>query len=222
MSSPRELKLFNQALEGLRYLEIIDSGNVTDEWEIEEMKALCRIDKRSNKAWAKALESLLLDAEGWSDHDFQAVLEISKNYFIKSGRMVYGWVVTLKTTDSDRAVANVARVLAPFTSRLVDKTTLKDDLRKKKVEHPTPRIGKGVPLRFIHKDDEHRSVRQLEADVRGNPIVPERYRVEEQPMAGMEDDYDRNSPHQGKGAFGMMSKPFHPPSGKGGKVGAAT
>jgi hypothetical protein len=55
----------------------------------------------------------------------------------------------------------------------------------------------------------------LEADSKGNPIVPHNQRVWEQPMAGLPEDYDRNAPNEkNKGAFGLESdsmSTFRPP-----------
>ena len=216
MSRSEEHVLFEQALSGLKYLDVVDSQS-----NLYEAKALCRIDRRFNKQWATALESLLRSAEDWGDNEWSVELEVYKQYFLKNGKMVYGWVIHLTSTNLDLAVSKLGGALVPFSSRAVDSTSLRTDLKKSRsAEHPPPKRAKGVPLRYLAEKDVRRPVRKLESDAKGNPIVPEEHRVWEQPMAGMPGDYDRNSPNKGKGAFGMLTQPFAPP-GRGGKVGAA-
>jgi hypothetical protein len=217
MTEP-EAKELEEILNGIKFVEVVSSGA-----DPPAVWVLCRVGRKDNKTWAKILETALLAIEDVQDDSWWVNLDVAKKYFLKGRRMVYGWVLTLSSSHLDLATHKLGRALSPFFSRTIDKENMRAELKKdRKLHHPPPRRAKGVPLRYIPKEEEHRSVRTLEADVRGNPIVPEEHKVLEQPMAGLEADLDMNAPTDGKGAFGMFSKSaFRAPSSKSGKVGAA-
>lgn len=58
----------------------------------DSVRLLCRVANK--RAWCSLLEKLLQNQKGWEEH-------ICQQYFLKDGKLVYGWnfIVTSKTLD---------------------------------------------------------------------------------------------------------------------------
>jgi len=74
---------------------------------------LCRVHKK--RIWCDIVEYILTRQNGWTDH-------ICQQYFLRGGRLVFGWNVIIQPTEegSDEAVAReVARLIIEGASIVV-------------------------------------------------------------------------------------------------------
>lgn len=93
----KKAALLSRAIEACGVVEIIrcsaDAGSV---------KALYRVHEK--RLWLGILEYILSRAEGWSAH-------VCQQYFMRGGRLVYGWNFILQSEDLTKATESVARLL---------------------------------------------------------------------------------------------------------------
>lgn len=61
------------------------------------IKLLCRV--RNKRAWCDTIEYVLARKQGWDAH-------ICQQYFLRGGRLVYGWNVILKSKSLVKAARN--------------------------------------------------------------------------------------------------------------------
>lgn len=76
-------QLLAAAINATEVAEVIRSNTTPD-----GVKALCRVSEK--RTWLSVLEYVLSRAEGWSAH-------ICQQYFMRGGRLVYGWNFILQT-----------------------------------------------------------------------------------------------------------------------------
>lgn len=82
----------------------------------DSVRLLCRVHKKDT--WCKILEYILLRKKDWSEH-------ICQQYFMRNGQLIYGWNVIINSTEIDKAVDSVCKLLqsalGSFRSRAKEK-----------------------------------------------------------------------------------------------------
>lgn len=186
------------SLNSLPCVEVVESGG--DQYHVQ---ALCRVDKKKLNQWASIAEALLLaqDDEGdiWSTH-------ISRIYMLKNRRLVYGWMVVFTSEILEEIIPIVVKVIRGFIPTRSDTVPAG---KTSEASSNAPAVRRAAP----------------NPDAKGYPQVPEGQKVWEQPMAGLPQDFDRNAPADGRGAYGLyrsntLGDAFKPPPGSG-RVGGS-
>jgi hypothetical protein len=193
MSSKELTDAFARSLTGLGFVEIISA-------EFDEMNVqfMCRVGKGAERKWARIVKSILVTCEAADDYP----PHICRLYFLKEGRLVYGWHINITSDDMLRTLQGLDSALQKFTPRPVDlvrtegmKKLMKSERKFHHPPVPPPFPGKkGVQLRQLLKGQVRLPRRVLEADAKGNPIVPEAHKVSGMVMAG--GDYVYSPPLQ--------------------------
>lgn len=98
-------KLLAQAIEGTGVVEVVRASS--DEASV---KVLYRV--RHKRIWLGILEYALSRAEGWSAH-------VCQQYFMRGGRLVYGWNFILQPLTSVDAVVGLLAQAAKVVPRTV-------------------------------------------------------------------------------------------------------
>lgn len=104
MSKHTPEETMSRAIEGTGVVEVIRSSS--DE---SSVKVLYRV--RQKRAWLSVLEYVLSRADGWSAH-------VCQQYFMRGGRLVYGWNFILQPF----AAAEAAAELLIQAAKVVPKT----------------------------------------------------------------------------------------------------
>lgn len=92
-------QILSQAIEDSGVAEVIRSS-----FESGTVKVLYRV--REKRTWISILEYTLSRANGWSAH-------VCQQYFMRGGRLVYGWNFILQTPgDVEAVVLQVATLIA--------------------------------------------------------------------------------------------------------------
>jgi hypothetical protein len=93
----KKAHMLKQAIEASGIAEIIRGSS-----DASSVKVLHRVYEK--RLWLGILEYVLSRADGWSAH-------ICQQYFMRGGRLVYGWNFILQAPDLDKAVDHVVRLL---------------------------------------------------------------------------------------------------------------
>lgn len=116
--------LLKEAIEFSGVAEVIrcsaDAGSV---------KALYRVHEK--RLWLGILEYILSRADGWSAH-------VCQQYFMRGGRLVYGWNFILQSEDLNAATEQVARLLQQAAT-VVPKTVSRGPLESYPLVGASPR-----------------------------------------------------------------------------------
>ena len=185
----------------LKKLGYVDPVN----WDADlggTVKVLCRLksDKASLAKWAKVVESILIKADDLKDTPSAWDSHICRLYMLKGRKLVYGWLIAITAENIDTVTNEVVGVIMGHVPK-----------------PKAPLHGQAPEIRLRSSSPA--------ADVRGNPIVDEKYRTEVIPMAGLPANYQRNMPSKpskdgrggGKGAYGVGNSGlgvFTPPRGR--------
>lgn len=102
--APREEAL-SGALNSTGVVEVVRASS--DEGSV---KVLYRV--RQKRVWLGILEYVLSRADGWSAH-------VCQQYFLRGGRLVYGWNFILQPADKTDAVAGLLRQAANVVPRTI-------------------------------------------------------------------------------------------------------
>ena len=251
MSSKEHAEYLAGVVNGVGFLETVQTG-----YSNISVQVICRLQAGYAESWAKVVEKLLLMGQSLTEKGYPCDVHICRLYFLKEGRMVYGWHIKISSDHMNEVLGMLSSQLGQISPRVVDHPRMRETLRKDRFqEHPVP-LGpapgvSGVQRRQISKRDERRPQRVHEADAKGNPIVPREHmvtvqsmdpveeeatyvppleadskgnpivpggqKVWEQPMGGLDPNYDRNAPTKKKGgAFSLfesesMGPAFTPP-----------
>jgi len=203
MSSKEHAERLAHALDSLPFVTALNA-----EFGSSNVQILCRIQKGAETKWAHIVEKILLAAEANKGRECYWVSHICRLYFVRDGKMVYGWHVGITSNFMSETLGELIR---SFISERVP-TQLRAAPPPKHLAVPSP-------------SSVRRQAAAPESDPRGNPKVPPHHRVEEIPMAGLDPYLDRNYPNrEGVGAHGMfgsqrLGNPFKPPTGGSGIVG---
>ena len=198
MSSKEHADRLAHALNSLQFVETVnaDFGNA-------HVQLLCRVQRGAEVKWAQVVEGILLAAESVHGQEKYWVTHICRLYFLREGKMLYGWHVGITSNFMEESLGEIVRSFAS--------------------QRPAAQM-RAVPNIPPTQPSPRRVVGVIEADAKGNPKVPPSHRVEVVPMAGLDPDLDRNYPNDdGTGVYGLygskkLGNPFRPPGG-GGRVG---
>ena len=97
-SIDKKAQLLKRAIEASGVAEVIRCSSTDG-----SVKALYRVFEK--RVWLGILEFTLSRAEGWSAH-------VCQQYFMRGGRLVYGWNFILQSEDTTAAVQQAAQLLA--------------------------------------------------------------------------------------------------------------
>jgi len=120
----KRARLLKEAIELSGVTEVVrcsaDDGSV---------KVLYRVHEK--RLWLGILEYILSRADGWSAH-------ICQQYFMRNGRLVYGWNFILQGVDLNTATEKVAKLLQQ-AAQVVPKTVGRGPLESYPLMGASPR-----------------------------------------------------------------------------------
>ena len=188
MSSKEHAEYLAQSVNALGFMEVIQTGYYN-----LSVQVIARLRAGQAASWAKIVERLLLMAESLGADGYPCDLHVCRLYFLKNGKMVYGWHINITSEYMDEVLQLISSQLSQVSPRPVDHPNMKENLRKDRfMEHPNapapPPGMAGVQRRQISKRDERRPRRVLEADAAGNPIVPREHMVMVQSMDPLDEE----------------------------------
>lgn len=120
----KRARLLKEAIEFSGVVEVIRCSA-----DAASVKALYRVHEK--RLWLGILEYLLSRADGWSAH-------VCQQYFMRGGRLVYGWNFILQSADLNVATEHVARLLQQAVS-VVPKTLGRGPLESYPLMGASPR-----------------------------------------------------------------------------------
>ncbi len=187
-----------RALQSLPFVQVIQHDQ-----QGTAVNVMCRVNPDNMEEWADLAREILLrgrDSGGqWNAH-------IARTYVLKGDDLRYAWNFIIMGRSEEGAGSSINEdVLPVLRQRAAIKPVPAEDTYEEEAEEeaappPTPRRRNATPP---------------EADERGNPIVPEEYKVESIQMAGLPRNYERNmpDPEKGKGAWKVEGRSgnFRPP-----------
>ena len=188
MSSKEHAEYLANSINALGYMETVQTGYYN-----LSVQVICRLRAGYAESWAKVVEKLLLMAEALGTKGYPCDVHVCRLYFLKEGRMVYGWHINITSEYMNEVLGLLSSQLTQVSPRPVDHPNMRQDLRKDRfMEHPPPPNPppghSGVQRRQILKPDERRPQRVHEADASGNPIVPKEHMVMVQSMDPVEEE----------------------------------
>lgn len=89
------------ALEQTGYVKVVKTEEAPT-----QLRLLCRVS--SKKQWCDLLERLLQNKQDWTEH-------ICQQYFLKEGKLVYGWNVVINASDLMKASLSICNQLAAIS-----------------------------------------------------------------------------------------------------------
>ena len=188
MSSKEHAEYLSGVVNGLGFMETIQTGYYN-----MSVQVICRLQAGYAEPWAKVVEQILLMGESLAEQGFPCDIHVCRLYFLKQGKMVYGWHINITSDHMNEVLRLLGTLLLKVSPRPVDHPRMRETLRKDRFqEHPNdipPAPGSsGVQRRHISKRDERRPQRVHEADAKGNPIVPRDHMVTVQSMDPWEEE----------------------------------
>jgi len=93
-----------EALSASGFVSVVKKSETLD-----SVRLLCRISNK--RAWCSALEYVLLNKSGWTEH-------VCQQYFLRDGKLIYGWNFILNAQNLGAAVENASKLLSTAWKRM--------------------------------------------------------------------------------------------------------
>lgn len=115
--APNVQEKINDLVDSINGLGVVEV--VRQSFDAQSVKLLCRVHNK--KVWCQVLEAVLTAKSGWEAH-------ICQQYFLKDGKLVYGWNFILQSPKLVDAVTNAASLIARSQSALTRETSTSGEI----------------------------------------------------------------------------------------------
>ncbi len=140
MSSKAHAERFSRTLSSTNLCEPVNANFGEDRVAI-----LCRVKQEKEKQWVDTLQKILVAAEEEANEVHTWKCHFCKHYFLKDGKMVWGWNVSIQSREMSHSLDAITKVVRGEPLRAVRGGEVEEfPLFGAPADRNAPRGGKGV------------------------------------------------------------------------------